>query len=227
MSDILCRYQNSGYCKYKDNCTFKHVTEECNENKCSRKTCKKRHLKWCRYGVECRILLTCEFKHKTNSEEAGLKSQIKELEETIKNLVVENKTYMAKLAALEIEIETYQKEVVNENEEKKTLIKTLRQNLRKEEKNNEKYRKDIEEKENEIIKRDKVIKAMKEETEAEKKKTTEEVKSLVKTLKCDMCHFGGMNENDLRKHKTIHHKVKDTTRRLACDRSGTFFSSDL
>ena len=136
MSDKLCRYQNSGYCKYKENCTFKHVTEECNENKCSRKTCQKRHIKWCRYGVECRRLLTCEFKHKAYSEEAGLKSQIKELEETIENLVVENKIYMAKLAALEIEIETYQKEVVNENEEKKTLIKTLRGNLRKEGKSN-------------------------------------------------------------------------------------------
>ena len=63
---------------------------------------------------------------------------------------------------------------------------------------------------------------MREEAEAEKTKTTEKGKSLVKTLKCDMCHFGGMNENDLKKHKTIQHKVKDTTRR-----SGTFFSSDL
>ena len=107
MSDTLCKFQNSGYCKYKENYTFKHVKEEYNEKICSRKTWRKRHIKMCRYG--CRKLLTCEFKHKINSEEVSLKSQIKELEETIKNLVEENKTYVTKLSAIEYEIETYQK----------------------------------------------------------------------------------------------------------------------
>ena len=134
MKDKLCRFQNSGYCKYKDKCIFKHVTEECDDRKCNRKTCQKRHIKLCRYGNGCRRQLTCEYKHKANSEEAGLKSKIKELEETIKNLVEENKTYLAKLSALDIEIQTYQEEVIRENEEKKTVIKTLREKVRKEEK---------------------------------------------------------------------------------------------
>ena len=223
MKDKLCRFQNSGYCKYKDKCIFKHVTEECDDRKCNRKTCQKRHIKLCRYGNGCRRQLTCEYKHKANSEEAGLKSKIKELEETIKNLVEENKTYLAKLSALDIEIQTYQEEVIRENEEKKTVIKTLREKVRKEEKSNEQLKKDIEMKEEELIKRENRIKTLRESTEIEKKKE----KSLVQSLKCDKCHFGGMDYNDLKKHKNIHHRVKDTTRRPPCDKAGTLSSSHL
>ena len=53
MSDKLCKFQNSGYCKYKENCKFKHVTEIC-ENKCDRKTCMKRHQKLCKFESRCR-----------------------------------------------------------------------------------------------------------------------------------------------------------------------------
>ena len=34
---------------------------------------------------------------------------------------------------------------------------------------------------------------------------------IVSSLRCDQCHFGGMDDNDLKKHKNIHQKVEGTT----------------
>ena len=48
-----CKDFNSGYCKYKNRCTFAHPIEEC-EKSCSNKNCTKRHRKLCRYGQRCR-----------------------------------------------------------------------------------------------------------------------------------------------------------------------------
>ena len=45
--------------------------------------------------------------------------------------------------------------------------------------------------------------------------------TIVTSLRCDQCHFGSMDDNDLKKHKKIHHKVKGTTR------AGTFSSSEV
>ena len=42
---IMCKYLNSGYCKYEDNCTFKHPKTVCKQTWCQNKVYQNRHYK--------------------------------------------------------------------------------------------------------------------------------------------------------------------------------------
>jgi len=206
MGETLCKFQNSGYCKYKEKCTFKHVTEKC-ETKCDRKTCQKRHLKMCKFGFVCRRKSICEYKHKGTSEEHGVNVQIKGLEATIKDLVEENKKSAAKMATLESELKSGLKKVVQENKEKDNIIETLKEQLKMEESRNKQQSQKLKEKDKEVIAMDTTIKMLKEKNKPEKKEESENKgKTVTQNLKCDQCHFGGIDQNDLKKHKDIKRK---------------------
>jgi len=101
--DILCRFQNTGYCRYQDKCKFKHVTEKC-EGKCNRKTCQKRHQRPCKFSVKCKRQKSCEYEHNNVSEDQSLKAEVKKLTATIKEVVEENKKMKAQVAHLEKEL---------------------------------------------------------------------------------------------------------------------------
>ena len=125
---ILCKFQNSGYCKYKERCRFKHVSEHC-EGRCGRKTCRKRHQKQCRFGEKCRRQTTCEYKHQTTDDEESLKDKISILEATIKNFVEENKKKKAEMDEIELELKVSLKKVLKENKDKDNTISELKERL--------------------------------------------------------------------------------------------------
>ena len=63
-----CRYFNSGYCKYKNNCKFIHPSEICKDSECRKDKCLKRHpkaCKWYRGESGCKRGNTCEYSHDT------------------------------------------------------------------------------------------------------------------------------------------------------------------
>ena len=59
----LCKYFNSGYCKFQSECKYIHAKEVCSKLKCKTKRCSKRHPKTCRYGDKCKRRTVCLFKH--------------------------------------------------------------------------------------------------------------------------------------------------------------------
>ena len=167
MSDILCKFQNSGYCKYKDNCDYKHVTEQC-EEKCYRKKCMKRHQKLCRYAMNCKRQATCEYKHNPSSEEQSLKAQIKCLEVTIKELVEQNKEKSDKMAEIEKELKASLVKEVNVNKKKDSTINELKGKLKQEKETNDQQKRKLIEVENENAKKEKVIKSLREKIQSKK-----------------------------------------------------------
>ena len=195
MSDKLCKFQNSGYCKYKENCKFKHVTEIC-ENKCDRKTCMKRHQKLCKFESRCRRQGECEYKHLTAPKDMEYKAHINGLEAKMTKLVQENKSMEAKMKTLGNELRSHLKKAEEVNKEKDTTIKVLKEKLTIEEDKNTQLKK-------------KSINITKETLENDKVKTTDQVLKVkdasTESLKCDKCGSGGMNQNDLKRHKQVKH----------------------
>ena len=85
MSVTKCRYFNRGYCANRDNCTYVHNVEEC-QDECFDKTCQLRHKIECRDGLECHFLKngTCQFKH-LNGPEKIIKTKKKNKMKNYKN----------------------------------------------------------------------------------------------------------------------------------------------
>ena len=152
--EILCKFQNTGYCKYQDKCKFKHVSEKCG-GKCNRKTCQKRHQRPCKFSLKCKRQKSCEYSHDSNevSEVEGLKAEEKKMTDIIKEVVEENKKMKAQVAHLEKELQKNLEEKVKENNSKmKELVeenksmKTKMVSLEKEYKTSlEKIKEDVEE----------------------------------------------------------------------------------
>ena len=136
--DVLCKFQNTGYCKYQDKCKFKHVKEKC-EGNCDRKVCQQRHPRPCKFSFKCKRQNSCEYEHHATSDETSLKAEIKRLTAIVQEVVEENKMLKEKMAHLELELTSNVDKIVKENhtlirkalEENKTT-KTKMVNLEKE-----------------------------------------------------------------------------------------------
>ena len=71
----LSSFYNVGYCKYKDRCSNGHAKGDCEDSKCKKLNCQKKHRKFCNNGTEYRFHIKnkYEFKH-------GLESQKRNIE---------------------------------------------------------------------------------------------------------------------------------------------------
>ena len=66
-----CKYNNRGYCKFSDKCTFQHSVNICEEflkeDACKSKRCNFRHPKHCRYWMKkaegCHRNENCQYQH--------------------------------------------------------------------------------------------------------------------------------------------------------------------
>ena len=118
-SGNVCRFFKFGFCKFKLQCRYKHVTEVCDDKKCIPKTCQKRHPRMCKYFVNygsCKLGTTCAYAHKTQrNEEIGRLEQ--KLEELTK--IINGKDDVIKNLASKIE------DLVKKNNEKDDIIEKL------------------------------------------------------------------------------------------------------
>ena len=66
--DLICKFNQNGFCKFKQHCKKKHDNEICgNPSECKHETCEKRHPKICRYFSKdgnCRHGDKCSYLHK-------------------------------------------------------------------------------------------------------------------------------------------------------------------
>ena len=66
MTQSICFKNKFGYCKYKENCFFRHVTIVCEDAKCNVFQCEQRHPKICNYYRDfrrCKFTVGCKYKH--------------------------------------------------------------------------------------------------------------------------------------------------------------------
>ena len=113
----ICLFFKFGYCKFKAKCKKKHVTQVCDDEKCSQTQCEKRHPRLCKffsnYGT-CKLGNDCAYKHGKSKEYENLEKKMNEVleksrekDELIKDLIEDVKKLLRK------------------NEEKDGLIKEL------------------------------------------------------------------------------------------------------
>ena len=89
--DGVCKYFQSGYCKFRDCCRKQHVKEICRTTTCNITLCTKRHPKPCKYFSAhqvCKFGVDCSYKHvptSNNREISELAAKIVLLEATIES----------------------------------------------------------------------------------------------------------------------------------------------
>ena len=91
----VCKYYNTGFCKFKDECNSYHLTNICPKKGCRDKACPNRHPKKCRYKDQCRRRSTCLYCHDDKSDQDekefnDLKTDVKKLIEDISILKSDN-----------------------------------------------------------------------------------------------------------------------------------------
>ena len=184
MSEIKCKFHNTGYCKYQEKCKFHHSKDTCETN-CNKTDCNKRHPRYCKYGKKCWRNELCAYKHTTSPKESEelakkilslkteidhLKAHIEKQKEELKS--IENDTNL-KLDNLNRKVSQLEKG----NLEKDTLIKVLRAKLKsKEESLDEKKTTVISVKEDNL-KKEKELTMLREKVKSESKE------------KCDKCNY--------------------------------------
>ena len=107
----VCKYYNTGYCKYKRACKFLHPTQRC-EKLCRHQSSPKRHPQQGRNGQKCRRKETCDYKHNSSSTEQDLMAEIEALQITIKHILEENKVTKTKVANVENELRKVKENVI-------------------------------------------------------------------------------------------------------------------
>ena len=106
-SEKLCKFQNSGFCKFRTKCRNKHVLENCEVTGCDQSRCLKRHPKRCRNHFLrrfCKFKEDCQNSHgdeKTSNEEIDVVSkEIEKMKLENKNLGMEIEHLKAQIKRL-------------------------------------------------------------------------------------------------------------------------------
>ena len=80
----ICKFNQSGFCKFQSHCRKQHIMEICTNMHCSIVTCILRHPNLCRYFTNfgrCKIADSCSCLHKTDDKTSEfLSEQIKAIE---------------------------------------------------------------------------------------------------------------------------------------------------
>ena len=61
---VRCKYFNTGYCKYEDQCNYKHSIIIGMLKLFQDKSYQKRHPKACRFKAHCRRRSSCQYRHR-------------------------------------------------------------------------------------------------------------------------------------------------------------------
>ena len=80
-STAVCRYFQTGYCKFKSECRNMHINEYCSDSQCSDRSCIKRHPRKCKYFVtfgSCKFATNCAYLHLSRAQEDGEIALLKE-----------------------------------------------------------------------------------------------------------------------------------------------------
>ena len=209
MTQAICFKNKFGYCKYSDNCRYKHVTLVCEDGQCEIKNCEKRHPKICKYYRDyrrCKFTVGCKYKHENPNDK--LDKLQKELEIIRKNYPYNEKENRYKkleeeLKNFERKLDTQQKELENKNayiSQLELRLEDLEKKFKEEKKNREKKFKEM----------DDVLKNQKQKPLVDSPVTT--------LYKCEKCIFTSTSKVGLNIHvKRMHTKLYKEKYPKECD----------
>ena len=88
MSDNVCGFNKSGYCKFKETCRKRHINKICKVTNCvNRHPKESKYLSTYKY---CKLGDNCAFEHKIKQENKVLENSLKEIM-TLKNEMLDLK----------------------------------------------------------------------------------------------------------------------------------------
>ena len=102
MESEVCKFNKSGYCKFRDSCLKRHENAVCIEENCNGK-CIRRHPKLCRYFAQhnyCKFGNLCKYKHEEDTSK-DFEERIGHLEEALSKSLAEIEILKRKLQTLE------------------------------------------------------------------------------------------------------------------------------
>ena len=116
METNICRRNKHGYCKYGNNCHFRHEKQICIVSNCSVFSCEKRHPKLCswfqQYG-RCKFTSFCKFKHSNNDNIEELinrihsnQNKLSEIEKSLAVIETEEEEIKKRMKVFEEQLET-------------------------------------------------------------------------------------------------------------------------
>ena len=187
----VCKYYNTGYCKYDSKCKFFHSKESC-EGGCAGKQCHKRHPKACKYKSKCKRKSSCKYKHSDSSNELDLQDQVKALKSIVEELQKENMQQRQNAEILKSELDKVKAKLESKADKtKKAVLSKQGFKITNTETDVTSFLDNLLSPKVPLMRRD-----------------TVEVKDKSKKehLKCETCSFGGRNQEDLEKHKRLQHR---------------------
>ena len=88
----VCKYNQTGFCKFKEHCRNRHEAEICGNSKCEKMECEKRHPRPCKFYLLynfCKFGDNCAYRHEEREDKTfmkDLKNRLEVAEERIKCL---------------------------------------------------------------------------------------------------------------------------------------------
>ena len=215
-SEAICRFNQNGYCKYKNHCFRKHVDKICENGRCSASNCNLRHPRNCKYFLQyryCKFGQFCRFNHEekgkehTNEEIDILKLDLEKLKQEIheKDKNINRKDDLANRIE---DIEKENKDLKNNIEEIKEENESLRNELAVndmlfesfKERMRDKYLYNTEDEESDYESDDNIREKRR---EIFRRRKAEERNNL---NLCQVCNFKAKNASGLKTHKRMKHK---------------------
>ena len=122
-----CHYNDSGFCKFRDECREQHFSIVCAIPNCDR-GCKGRHPKTCKNQDRCRFFLRdiCAYKHVDVAHDEG---QLTNLKKQIESLKTDNERKESEINVIKKELEYLKNRLENETNEFKEESKDLKEHV--------------------------------------------------------------------------------------------------
>ena len=132
--ETICKFNQSGFCKFLSQCRKQHVMEICPTNQCNIKTCLLRHPKMCKYfsnSGSCKFNFQCAYLHHhtkntVDVEISELESKIKEMESKIQEIEI----LQLKLDQHETQLKLLDSDNQKQNEQHETKLEDLAQKVK-------------------------------------------------------------------------------------------------
>jgi hypothetical protein len=183
-----CKHNDSGYCKYGEECRKRHFKTLCSTANCDR-NCQGRHPRECRNGGNCKFFSKniCAYKHVTLADDCD---EVKALKIKLKTLENEKAEVVNKLLE---QIDTLVKEIEDLKAGNKMLEANLKRSIAL-----------MHEKEFESI------------DDKDSHKTVEQTEENC-IHACEKCEFKAHSNTDLNNHISVKHTTTNLKRLFLCD----------
>ena len=219
-----CPHNNTGYCKFNDQCRYQHYNTICEKSICRDIGCKKRHPRTCRYGKSCKfnIYNACFYKHDKDNQ--SNEKEIKKLTEKLETIEKEVNCLKAEICQLKDVVKMKESQLrensvdISEMKKKIKLLEckneTLKTQIHEKETENYEMKTLLTEKDERIkfqntkivdMENDKDVNKVKHIKNSSKSNLQASNHKDKKTSSCDSCDFTYSNQFDLLIHKSAKH----------------------